>query len=104
MTKVNEFPAYGKRAVETGDNMGGSSVLMSDIAGSPLTCRLARAKDYTNVSGLPGRNYRDFVTLIFAPGADVENEDVWTVDGRDYRVKGLRKYARSLQADCETLS
>jgi len=107
MTKVNSVSIAVTRPSRTSDGAGGFTINLVSISGSPFAGRKMRRTPENsrtpNADGAGNAVINEEV-FVFPAGTVIREDDICTVGGVAYRVKSIRIYTRSVQADVKAVT
>lgn len=103
IAKKNLVSIVVEQKTRTSDGAGGFTVALAAITGSPFAGRKIRTRKPVMIEGVPSDVMTEQIVLVFATGTSIKPEDVCTVDSKCFRVRAVRNYTRSIQADVERL-
>lgn len=101
--RVNTVSVESYRSVRITDGAGGYTRTEVEIAGSPFIGRLVRRVRPAMIDGVPGQAVQEQIILVFPAQTDVQVGDREVVSNVSYKVKTVRSYSRSIQADVEAI-
>jgi len=104
IAKKNLVSITVERKTRTSDGAGGHTIVLTAITGSPFSGRKIRTRKPVMIDGVASDVMTEQIILVFNVGTVILPEDVCTIDStKCFKVRAIREYTRSVQADVERL-